>query len=130
MTLTEHIDALDKMVAGHASTAEIRSQIAFIGREVAALEADYAQLVQVNAERQKTDSFEYRRGLYYQTGDPIPFCPHCWETSNKRIHLSGPIPMANPEIEYWECHVCDKDYDAKPGANFLAAPAQPGRRHH
>jgi hypothetical protein len=44
ISLQEHIDALDKMVVNHASVPEIRSQIAFIGREVAALEARYAQL--------------------------------------------------------------------------------------
>jgi hypothetical protein len=137
MTLTEHIDALDKMVADHASTAEIRSQIAFIGREVAALEADYTNLAENNAKLQaslslpladRSDSFEYRRGLYFKTNDPIPFCPHCWETNNKKIHLSGPVPMSDAAVEYWECHACNKDYHAKSGENFLAAPARPGRR--
>jgi hypothetical protein len=50
MTLTEQIDALDKMVADHATTAEIRSQIAFIGREVAALEADYTNFAAQHAQ--------------------------------------------------------------------------------
>jgi L-2-hydroxyglutarate oxidase LhgO len=48
-TLQEHIDDLDKMIDGRAAKDEIRSQIAFIGREVAALEADYAQLAQAHA---------------------------------------------------------------------------------
>ena len=50
MLLTEHIDSLDKMVADHAATCEIRSQIAFIGREVAALEANYASLHSAHTE--------------------------------------------------------------------------------
>src|ERR1700722_18980426 len=44
MTLTEHIESLDGMVTNRAAVPEIRSQIAFIGREVAALEQAYAKL--------------------------------------------------------------------------------------
>ena len=40
-TLKENLDALDRMVTNHASTAEIRSQIAFIERELTAFEAEY-----------------------------------------------------------------------------------------
>jgi len=49
-TLQEHIDDLDRMVDSGTSVAKIRSQIAFIGREVAALQADYAGLAQAHAE--------------------------------------------------------------------------------
>ena len=49
MTIHEHIDALDRMVDCNASKPEIRSQIAFIGREIAALTADYSQLQEAYA---------------------------------------------------------------------------------
>ena len=45
-TITEHLDDLDRMVdAGNTPKHELRSQIAFIQREVAALEHDYAGAV-------------------------------------------------------------------------------------
>jgi hypothetical protein len=44
MTLEEHIDALDRMVDGGSPKPELRSQIAFIGREVTAFAADYSKL--------------------------------------------------------------------------------------
>jgi chromosome segregation ATPase len=44
--LGQHIDDLDRMIDGNASKPDLRSQLAFIGREVAALEADYARLTQ------------------------------------------------------------------------------------
>lgn len=44
MTLTEHIDALDKMIVLGSPQPELRSQIAFIEREVAVLEAENANL--------------------------------------------------------------------------------------
>jgi len=43
-TLLEHIDDLDRLVDNGADKPKIRSQIAFIGREVAALQADYGNL--------------------------------------------------------------------------------------
>lgn len=55
-TLDEHLDALDAMVANHATTPEIRSQIAFIQREVAALEADYVRLSDAHAKIQSEHS--------------------------------------------------------------------------
>jgi hypothetical protein len=50
ITLQEHIDALDRMVTNGTSVPELRSQIAFIGREVAALETRYMSAVDDNAQ--------------------------------------------------------------------------------
>ena len=52
-TLQEHLDDLDRMVDTDAGKPQTRSQIAFVGREVAALEADYADLAHRHAELQK-----------------------------------------------------------------------------
>lgn len=52
-TLQEHIDALDRMVDIGTSVPQMRSQISFIGREVAALEADYARLAEVHTKLQE-----------------------------------------------------------------------------
>lgn len=59
------------------------------------------------------------RGLFYASDDSVPFCPRCWEASGRRIHLSGPIPMFNPEVEHWECHTCHAGYSARPNQPFL-----------
>ncbi len=56
MTLQEHIDALDRMVTQGTSVPELRSQIAFIGRELAVIEADYARLAEACARLQKAHS--------------------------------------------------------------------------
>jgi hypothetical protein len=52
-SIQQSLDALDSMVTNHASTPEIRSQIAHIAREVAALEAEYASAVEVHAKFQQ-----------------------------------------------------------------------------
>jgi hypothetical protein len=55
-TLQEHLDDLDRMVDSGTSVAKIRSQIAFIGREVAALQADYANLADNHVKLQDENS--------------------------------------------------------------------------
>ena len=56
-TIQEHIDDLDRMVDnGNAPKHEVRSQIAFIGKQVAALEADYACLAEEHKKLQKAHS--------------------------------------------------------------------------
>jgi len=52
-SIQQSLDALDSMVTNHASTPEIRSQIAHIAREVAALEAEYASAVDIHAKFQQ-----------------------------------------------------------------------------
>jgi hypothetical protein len=50
-TLLEHLDDLDRMIeAGNTPTDKLRSQLAFIGREIAALQTDYASLHDAHAE--------------------------------------------------------------------------------
>ncbi|MEJ0088606.1 MAG: hypothetical protein WDM80_02480 [Limisphaerales bacterium] len=136
--LQQDIDDLDRMVDTGAQKDAIRSQIRLISREVSALEIDFTHLAENLENLQATqiqqsvsapvDAFEHRRGLFYKTGDPIPFCPHCFEADDRKIHLSGPVPMMDESIEYWECYTCDHDYHAKQGGIFLASQARPGRR--
>jgi Zn-dependent oligopeptidase len=47
-TLQESIETLDRFVQDGADMPKTRSQIAFIGREIAALEADYARAIEDN----------------------------------------------------------------------------------
>ena len=50
ITLKDDIENLDRMVDGDTPKDKIRSQIRLLGREVAALEADYASLAQAHQE--------------------------------------------------------------------------------
>ena len=123
--IREDIDHLDRLVDGGAAKDEIRSQIRLIDREVAALEADYARLAEEHEQlqpAQPTAPLQHLRGVYYLSGDPVPFCPHCYEVDGKRIHLSGPVPLFDSKMERWDCHACSTAYVAKPNENFLPRP--------
>jgi hypothetical protein len=52
-TLQEHIDDLDRMVDSGTGVPKVRSQIAFIAREVACLEAAYAQLADAHTKLER-----------------------------------------------------------------------------
>jgi hypothetical protein len=54
ITLQEHLDALDRMVTQGTSVPELRSQIAFIAREVSALEIAHMSTVDDIVELQAT----------------------------------------------------------------------------
>jgi hypothetical protein len=124
-SLEKDLDDLDRMVDTDAAKDAIRSQIRLVAREVAALESEYSSLVEQysalssRVTQTSEEPLTHVRGLFYASGDPVPFCPRCWEAGGKRIHLAGPIPMFNPEIEHWECHTCHAAYSAKPNEAFL-----------
>ena len=52
---------------------------------------------------------EYKAPFYYKTGDPIPYCPFCLESSGKKIHLNGPhdIPGEKP---FYKCMNCNNNF--------------------
>jgi hypothetical protein len=143
MKLIEHLEHVLGLVEQSAPYSEIKGSLLAMREEIEGYEqaaSNQVALAKENAALKASlspplagappDSFSCLRGLYYQAGDSIPFCPKCWEASGRKIHLSGPVPMMDTTIEYWECHTCDKDYDAKPGQNFLARAARKGRTRH
>lgn len=36
-----------------------------------------------------SSSLTYKSPFYYADEDPVPFCPKCWESESKAIHLVG-----------------------------------------
>ena len=61
-TITEHLDDLDRMVdAGNTPKHELRSQIAFIGREVAALEANHHAAIEAAANEKSDIAAKYKK---------------------------------------------------------------------
>jgi hypothetical protein len=96
-TLHEHIDDLDRMVDRGAEKPNIRSQIAFIAREVATLEADYARLADAHTNLQEAKlrfdaqlqqmkpqatQTQVVDGILFECssrtgGAWLPFCPVC-----------------------------------------------------
>lgn len=52
---------------------------------------------------------KFRSPFYYISGDSIPFCPICWESDKRQIHLDGPhnIPDEKP---FYRCLKCNNNF--------------------
>jgi len=61
---------------------------------------------------------QHRRQLYWLSGDPLPYCPRCYDDSEKRIHLVVSLYNKEPNKEHYECHICDHDFTAWNGVDF------------
>jgi hypothetical protein len=62
-----------------------------------------------------TESAMEMRGpmnYYFRQGDPVPFCPKCWEGEKKQIHLPEPEPWSGGIRR--DCRVCGDTYWEKP----------------
>jgi hypothetical protein len=53
----------------------------------------------------KSRPLEWRNALYWIEGDPVPFCPDCYEKDKSRYHLSPYSPIAGA-IAY-RCFHCN-----------------------
>jgi len=111
---------------------ELYSKIVEFQTEVVKLSSQNAELEQkclkLEAELSLKKSLRHVRSLYHADNDPIPFCPHCWETSEKLVHLFGPKAWTQPSGEMWECHACNNDYFGQDGKNYEAEPNRRRRR--
>jgi hypothetical protein len=129
--ISQDIEKLEQMVDDDATKEDVKSQLRFIAREVATLEADCAALEHELTELQSAHAevpLQHSRGLLYASDDDVPFCPRCFEgPAHLRVHLFGPVPMFDPQVQRWECHTCNAAYAAKPGENFLAGSRRRGR---
>jgi hypothetical protein len=111
---------------------ELYSKIVALQSEIGKLSSRNVELEQkcsgLESELRRKKQLRHERSLYFADNDPIPFCPHCWETSEKLVHLFGPEALMLPGGEIWKCHVCNNDYTGQSGKNFKASPSRIRRR--
>jgi len=97
------LEAQEKIMQLREAAVRLQDETLTLKRRVAELEAQLSL----------KQSLRHTRSLYYADRDPVPFCPYCWENSQKMIHLFGPKPMMVANVEFWECAACQRDYSAK-----------------
>jgi len=72
-----------------------------IYRKIIELEAEIVELTRTNHELEKRNEelerliafnqdMKFRKPIYFVKGDSQPYCPRCWESDKKGIHLIGP----------------------------------------
>jgi hypothetical protein len=100
--------------AKNSDDIDLKRGLSDLYGQIVELKAQILDLVQENADLNKQLSeqasmkWNSRFGYYFQEGDPIPFCPACWDLNKKLIHLR-PDSMSRPPYRY-DCNVCRNTY--------------------
>lgn len=97
---------------------ELMKQIVDLQTQVFELQQDNLRLQKELSDFKKSNEEESSMvsrpplNYYYRGGDPVPFCPTCWEHSKKQIHLPEPEPWSGGVRR--DCRVCKQTYWEKP----------------
>ena len=89
------IDLYRKIIELEAEIIDLSRDKHELAREVESLR----EKQKVRAEMRFTDPF------YYRASDPIPFCPRCWESDEKLIHMRSSEGVDGRH--YVSCRVCN-----------------------
>lgn len=75
-------------------------------------------------------NLRFERNVYFKEGDNIPFCPYCYESENKLIHVVGPHKLSNSELSWlsWSCPDCNSSFEEKDGGDFKCFPRRRSNR--
>ena len=94
---------------------ELQGEVVELSTRNFRLEKKCAEL---EGELNKKKALSHHKQLYFSEGDPIPYCPRCWETNDKLIHLFRSRGQYAAGVHGWECHTCLYDYFTKGDEEF------------
>lgn len=92
------IDLYRKIVESEGEVIELTRQKRQLEERVIELEKTLALQKQMR----------FTEPFYYQEGDKTPYCPACWESNKKAIHVE--FVFDNSERTRWDCPVCKHEY--------------------
>jgi hypothetical protein len=95
---------------------KLEGEVIELTREKRVLEE---QIQQLQLQLEMAKKLTFRAPFYYAPPDEVPFCPRCWETDKKAIHLTGPLQViAGTRYDCPECrrnHISDRHEPKYPG---------------
>jgi len=56
---------------------------------------------------QLAKSLSFQAPFYVADGDPVPFCPRCWEADRKPVHV---VKIFGGARTRWDCVECRRTY--------------------
>jgi len=95
----EIVDLVQKIddVELYRKIVELEGEIVELTRQNRIYEQEIDQL---KARLEVSKRMEFRKPFYFQEGDHVPFCPHCWEHEKKAFHLT------EGRKGVWQCQHC------------------------
>ena len=96
MDVIENIKEIGELARKY-NDEELDQRIAELEGKILALIQEMKSLEEAREEKEKTLSLikkmQFKKPFYFQEGDPIPFCPQCWERGKNPVHLLGPVKV-------------------------------------
>ena len=117
-TIHEDIENLDRLVDGGAAKDEIRSQIRLIDREVAALEAENAGLIEAKTQSDQIAAAAvkaYNELKAQKAAVVLDVCDYCGQKTGKllRIEPDKKFGEFGAKVRFYKCTNpdCGKEYE-------------------
>jgi hypothetical protein len=85
---------------------ELEGEIIELTREKHTLEIRVDELSKTLASRGK---MTFQEPFYFQEGDAVPFCPNCWESEYRTVHLINGGRYDGGKIRF-DCPTCKQLY--------------------
>jgi hypothetical protein len=96
---------------------DLYKRIVELEGEIIELSRQKWQLAQKVDELEKKTALKaamrFQQPLYFQDSDAVPFCPTCYETGERAIHLLDYGVFNSPQkgpLIHWYCTVCKGDF--------------------
>jgi hypothetical protein len=123
------LDTLRKIreIVRRCNDQELLTLVLALQRDIFALESENIKLnMELASLKQELGLHEkmHQRpphSYYFRNGDDVPFCPTCWESEGKAVHLSAP-----DQSDYGirrECPACRQTYWERPVGRTAKAGA-------
>ena len=97
------VEAQEKIMELREEFLELREQNLALREAVSSLESQLSD----------KHSMRFESPFYYKDGDKTPFCPTCYETDGKQIHLQPPYRAARTggktTVDVFQCLSCGQD---------------------
>src|SRR6266704_2143743 len=65
-----------------------------------------ARVEELEGQLRFSKKLSFKKPVYYAEGDPVPYCPRCWEVEKQAVHLIVE-PWGDGETRY-ECQSCGR----------------------
>ena len=105
------IASINKDAEINLKVIELQSVILNLQSSLLFIQSGFSDLIRENEILKDKISLKgkmnFKKPFWYMENDQIPFCPHCWESQGKSIHLTS---YRRDEGIAYDCKHCNTHY--------------------
>ena len=104
------------------ATIDLQEKIIELRQEAIDLQEENLRLKEENRDLKERIELQgtvhFDRRVYWRDGDPVPFCPLCYERDHALMHLNGPSQIKGFAGMMYVCLHCKSGYREAQGGAF------------